>query len=122
MVTYHPMDGDPPTQGWYPTRRKYTPDSEFGTLTKLTKLIPGDNCPDGHLKFLGWSPTPHEWLPTGRKYTTDSEFGTETLFTKLRPSVNYTMDGRLPSYGWSPTNPRMVTHQMEVYYRLGIWH
>ena len=23
---------------------------------------------------------------------------------------------------WSPTIPRMVTHQKEVYYRLGIWH
>ena len=32
------------------------------------------------------------------------------------------MDGHLPSLGWSPINPRMVTHQKEVYYRLGIWH
>ena len=32
------------------------------------------------------------------------------------------MDGHLPSLGWSPTNPRMVTHQKEVYYKLGIWH
>ena len=32
------------------------------------------------------------------------------------------MDGHLPSLGWSSTNPRMVTHQKEVYYRLGIWH
>ena len=28
----------------------------------------------------------------------------------------------LPSLGGSPTNPRMVTHQKEVYYRLGNWH
>ena len=26
------------------------------------------------------------------------------------------------SQGWSHTNPRMVTHQKEVYYRHGIWH
>ena len=31
-------------------------------------------------------------------------------------------NGHLPSLGWSPTNPRMVTLQKEVYYRLGIWH
>ena len=49
------------------------------------------------------------------------------------------MDGHPPSLGWSPsnirmvtyhkevdiprttTNPRMVTHQQEVYYRDGIW-
>ena len=31
------------------------------------------------------------------------------------------MDGHIPSLGLSPTNQRMVTYQMEVYYRLGIW-
>ena len=24
--------------------------------------------------------------------------------------------------GWSPTNPRMVTHQKDINYILGIWH
>ena len=28
------------------------------------------------------------------------------------------MDGHLSSHGWSLSNPRMVTHQKEVYYRL----
>ena len=32
------------------------------------------------------------------------------------------MDGHLPSQEWLPTNPRMVIHQKEVNYRLGIWH
>ena len=32
------------------------------------------------------------------------------------------MDGHLPSLGWSPTNPRMVTCLKKVYYRLGIWY
>ena len=32
------------------------------------------------------------------------------------------MDGHLPFKGWSPTNPRMVTHQKEVNYILRIWH
>ena len=31
------------------------------------------------------------------------------------------MDGNLPSLGGSPTNPRMVTHGKEVFYRLDIW-
>ena len=31
------------------------------------------------------------------------------------------IDGHLSLLGWSPTNPRMVTHQKEVYYRHGIW-
>ena len=30
--------------------------------------------------------------------------------------------GHLPSLGWSPTNPRMVTHQKYIYKRLGIWN
>ena len=36
------MDGCPPTQGWPPTKRKYTTDMEF--TTKLKKLKPSDNC------------------------------------------------------------------------------
>ena len=32
------------------------------------------------------------------------------------------MDGHLPFLGWSFTNPRMVNHQKEVYYIVGIWH
>ena len=37
------------------------------------------------------------------------------------------MDGHLPYLGWSPTNPRMVTHQKEVFTNqkevcYGIWH
>ena len=32
------------------------------------------------------------------------------------------MDGYPPSPGVSPTNPKMLTHQEEVYCILGIWH
>ena len=32
------------------------------------------------------------------------------------------MDDHLPYLGRSPTKQRMVTHQKEVYNRLGIWH
>ena len=32
------------------------------------------------------------------------------------------MDGHPPTKGWSPTKQGMVTHQKEVYLRLGIWH
>ena len=32
------------------------------------------------------------------------------------------MDGHLPSPGWSPTIPRMVPQQREVYYKLGIYY
>ena len=31
------------------------------------------------------------------------------------------MDGNLPSLGGSPTNPRVVTHQKEVFNRFYIW-
>ena len=51
---------------------------------------------DGHPLTLGWS-------PTRRKCTTDLEFGTYTLLSKLTPGDN--------CQGWSPTIPRMVTHQ-----------
>ena len=50
MVTYHSLDGHPVTQGWSHTRRTSTTDSEFVTLTELTKLIPSDSS-------HGWSPT-----------------------------------------------------------------
>ena len=36
--------------------------------------------------------------------------------------VTTAIDGPPPSLGGSPNNPMMVTHQKEVYYRLGIWH
>ena len=39
-----------------------------------------------------------------------------------KSQVSTSMDGHLPSLGWSHTIPRMVTHQKEVYYRHGIWH
>ena len=32
------------------------------------------------------------------------------------------MDGHLLFLGWSPTNPRMVTNQKDINYRLGIWY
>ena len=32
------------------------------------------------------------------------------------------MDGHLSILGWTYTNPRIVTHQKEVNYRLRIWH
>ena len=31
-------------------------------------------------------------------------------------------EGDPPTQGWSPTNPRMVSLQKDVYYRQGIWH
>ena len=47
------------------------------------------------------------------------EFGTNS---QNESKVSTSMDGHLPSIGWLPTNPRMVTHQKEVYYRHGIRH
>ena len=54
-VTYHPLEGHPPTHGWSPTKRKCTTDLEFGTFTLLTKLTLGDNC-------HGWSPSIHRMI------------------------------------------------------------
>ena len=43
--------------------------------------------------------------------------------TNPRPRMVVTaMDGCLPFVGWSGTNPRMVTHEKEMYYGLGFWH
>ena len=36
--------------------------------------------------------------------------------------ANCFRNGHLLSRGWSPTNPRIVTQQKDVYYRLGILH
>ena len=36
--------------------------------------------------------------------------------------TNYSKDGHPPTQGWSPTNPRMVTHQKELLYTLEIRH
>ena len=33
-----------------------------------------------------------------------------------------TRTGHTSSRGWSPTNPRIVTYQKDVYYKLGIWN
>ena len=44
------------------------------------------------------------------------------LDSENKSQVITAMDGPLPSLGWSPTNPRMVTLQKEVYYIVGIWH
>jgi len=55
MVTYHYLDGHPPTLGWSPTRRKCTTDMEFGNYTLLTKLQV-TTAMDGPLPFLWGSP------------------------------------------------------------------
>ena len=44
------------------------------------------------------------------------------LISQNYDQVTTARNGQLPSLGWSPTNPRMVTLHKEVYYRLGIWH
>ena len=111
-VTYHPLEGHPPTLGWSPTNlRMCITDMEFDTYTLLTQLTPGDNChgwwpsilrmvahqtKDGHPPTLGWS-------PARKKCTTDLEFGTYTLQAKLTPDYY--------CHGWSPTIPQRVTRQ-----------
>ena len=43
------------------------------------------------------------------------------LNSQNKDQVTTAMDGHLPFLGWSPANPRMVTHRNEVDYRCGIW-
>ena len=43
------------------------------------------------------------------------------LISQNQDQVTTVMDGHLPSLGGSPTNPRVVTHQKEVFYRFDIW-
>ena len=104
-------DGQPPTLGWSPTRKKCTTDLEFGTYTLLPKLISGDNC---HVwsSTIPWTvtcqpknghPLSRGWSPTKRKCTTHLEFGTDTLLEKLTLGDN--------CHGWSPSFYRMVTYQ-----------
>ena len=52
------------------------------------------------------NPQTQGWSPTSRRCTTNIEF----------------WDLDLDCHGWSPTNPKMGTHQQGVYYRLGNWH
>ena len=44
------------------------------------------------------------------------------LNSQNKDQVTTAMDGHLPFLGWSTINPRMVTHQKDVNYRLRIWH
>ena len=115
MVTYPPLEGHPPTQGWSPTRRKCITDLEFGIYTLLTKSAPGDNC-------HGWSPgIPRRvsHLPKDGHPPEGSMLQIWILAPILRPQklgqVKIARNGHLPSLAWSPTNPRMVTLHKEVY-------
>ena len=42
--------------------------------------------------------------------------------THNKSQVSTSMYGHLPSFGWSHTNPRMVTYQKNINYILEIWH
>ena len=43
------------------------------------------------------------------------------LNSQNKDQVTTARNGHLSSRGWSPSNPRMVTHHKDVYYRLGIY-
>ena len=121
MVTHQHKDGHPPNQRWSPTWRKCTTDMEFGTYTLLTKIRLGEN-------YHGWSPTnprmvthqPKEvhhqpkdgHTPEGNVLQT-SNWALRHYLQKYH-QVATAMHSHLSTLGWSPTNPRMVTHQKEV--------
>ena len=78
----------------------------------------------GHLPFLGGSPTNPRMVTQIRKCITDLEFGTYTLLAKLIPGDNchgwsHTIpwrvtrqpkeDGHQPTQGWSPTKRKCTT-------------
>ena len=44
------------------------------------------------------------------------------LNSQFKDQVTTARSSHLPSLGWLPTNPRMVTHHNEVNYKLRIWH
>ena len=128
MVVHQPKDGHPPTLGWSPTRRKCTTDFKFGTYTLLTKMRLGENC-------HGWSPTnprivthqpkdvhhqPKDGHPPEGNVLQTSNWALKHYLQNYH-QVTTAMHSHLLSLWWSPTNPRMVTHQKEVYYRLKIW-
>ena len=77
----------------------------------------------------GWSPIilrmvthqPKDGLPPEGSMLQNRNLALR-LNSQDKDQVQTARNVHLPSLGWSPTNPRMVTLQKEVYYRLGIWY
>ena len=90
----------------------------------------------GHLPSLGGSPTnPRMVTNQPKDGNTNKEVyyrhgilhlhftrKTNTRWQLPWMVTHHSSDGHPPTQGRSPTTPRMVTHQKEVYYILGIWH
>ena len=118
-------DGHLPSLGWSPTNsRMVTHQKEVHYRLGIwhIDLRPGDNCQE-------WSPTIPRMVtpqPKDGHSLTGSIIQTRNLALRLnsqdKDQVTTARNGHLSSRVWSPTNLRMVTHQKEVYYRLGIWH
>ena len=68
---------------------------------------------NGLLPCLEWSPPEGSALQT---WNLELSLNSQNLH-----HVRMAIDCHLPCLGLSPTNPRMVTHQKEAYYRHGIW-
>ena len=105
-VTHHLKDGHPPE----------------GSVLKTGNLY---SCP----QTQGWSPTnpkmvTHQKEVYYRLVIWHIHFSHKTNTRWQLPwMVTYhPWYGCPPTQGWSPTTPKMVTHQKEVYFRLVIWH
>ena len=104
MVTKQPKDGHP-TEG-----------SVLQTRNLALKFCSQNEELDQN--FHGWSPTISRMVtnqPKDGHPPEGSVVQTWNLALKFnsqnKSQVSTSMDGHLPSLGWSPTNPRMVTHQ-----------
>ena len=120
-----------PSIGWSPTNPRmvthqkeeyYSLEIWFLDLTKKTKTR-------WKLRWIGSSPTKPRMVthqPKDGHPLKGSVLHTWNSTLRLN-SHNYSqvataMDGHLLFLGWSPTNPRMVTHQKELLYTLEIRH
>ena len=82
-----------------------------------------------YANFQEWSPTIPRMVthqPKDGHPPEGSIMQTRNLALRLnsqnKDQVTTARNGHLSSRVWSPTNLRMVTHQKDVYCRLGIWH
>ena len=116
MVSHHPQQGHPPSQGWSPTIQNLPKGSVQQTWNLAPRLISQNqdkmtSAMDGQPPSQGWSTTnpwmvTHHLKPTRRKCTTDLEFGTKTYLTKFKQRLqlpqmvsNHPLDGHPPSQG-----------------------
>ena len=120
MFNYHPLDGHPPTQGWSPTRRKYTTNSINYCHTRLhlgfsAKLrvwqVPACKMePRSGIIFAPYAISPCSTRPDPTTRRVSLKMLLEhvwrlcgvPILVWTPDHVTNAMNGHPPSLGWSP--------------------